>query len=90
MSGNGVRKLINNQKHSEAPGYDAVTNNMIKQLPCHCVNHLVTIYNSALRLQHLPESWKKAEVVTIPKKGEDPKIPQNRRPISLLSSLGKV
>ena len=31
-----------------------------------------------------------AEVVTIPKKGKDPKTPQYRRPISLLSCLGKV
>ena len=32
----------------------------------------------------------KAEVVTIPKKGKYPNIPQNRRPISLLSCLEKV
>ena len=33
---------------------------------------------------------KKAEVVTIPKPGKDPKFPQNRKPISLLSGLGKI
>ena len=59
-------------------------------LSCHCVNHLVTVYNSAVRLQHFPESWQKAEVVTIPKKGKDPNISQNRRTIGLLSCLGKV
>jgi len=67
-----------------------VTNSMLKQLPSHCVNHLVVIFNSALRLQHFPDVWKYANVVTIPKPGKDPKIPSNRRPISLLSSLGKI
>ena len=90
VSGNEVRKIIKSLKVRKAPGYDAETNSKIKQLTFHCVNHLVTIYNSALRLQHFPESWKKADVVTISKKGKDPKIPQNRRPISLFSCQGKV
>ena len=90
MSGNEVRKILKSLKHIEAPGYDAVTNSIIKKLPCHYIDHLVAIYNSAPRLQHFPESWKKTEVVTIPKQRKDPNISQNRRPISLLSCLGKV
>ena len=90
VSGNEVRKVIKSLKHNKAPGHDGVTNSMVKQLPCHFVNHLVVIFNSALRLQHFPDTWKKANVVTIPKQGKDPKTPQNRRPISLLSSLGKI
>ena len=35
-------------------------------------------------------SCKIAEVVLFPKHGKDPKFPQNRRPISLLSYLGKI
>ena len=60
VSGNEARTIIKSLKHSKAPGYDAVINSIIKQLPCHCINHLVTIYNGALRLQHFPESWKKS------------------------------
>jgi Reverse transcriptase (RNA-dependent DNA polymerase). len=85
-----VRNVIKNLKPNKAPGHDGVTNSMLKQLSYHFVNHLVVIYNSALKLQHFPETWKKADVVTIPKQGKDPKFPQNRRPISLLSCLGKV
>ena len=93
VSGNEERKVIKNLKPNKAPGYDGVANCMIKQLLCHFVNHLVAIYNCAncaLELQHFTTCWKKAEVVTIPKQGKDPKFPQNRRPISLLSCLEKI
>jgi hypothetical protein len=85
VSGIEVRKVIKNMKPNKAPGHDGVTNCMIRQLSCHFVNNLVAIYSSALNLQHFPACWKKAEVVTIPKQGQDPKFPQNRRPISLVS-----
>ena len=86
VSGNEVKKIIKILKHSKVPGYDAVTNSMIKQLPCNRVSHLVAIYNSALRLHHFPESGSGHNT----QKGKDPKIPQNRRPISLFTCLGKV
>ena len=60
VSGNEVRKVIKSLKHNKAPGNDGVTNGMVKQLPCHFVNHLVVIFNSALRLQHFPDTWKKS------------------------------
>ena len=69
VSGNEVRNVIKNLEHSVAPGHDGVTNSMVKQLLCHFVNHLVVIFNSALRLQHFPDIWKKANVVKIPKQG---------------------
>ena len=46
---------------------------MLKELPCQFVKHLAVIFNSALRLQHFPDIWKYANVVTIPKPGKDPK-----------------
>ena len=55
-------------------------------MSCHFVNHF---FNSALRVQHFPVIWKKAEVITILKPGKDPKIPQNRL-LSLPSVLPSV
>jgi hypothetical protein len=41
-------------------------------------------------LRHLPNIWKEAKVITIPKPGKDPKFPQNLHLISLLSTMGKL
>ena len=90
---NEVRKIIPSRKYTKAPVHDAVTDGMIKQLPSHSVNYLnylVTIYKGAVRSQNCPETWKKAEVVTIPKKGKGQEFPQNLRPTILLICLGKI
>jgi hypothetical protein len=73
VSGNEVKKVIKNLKPNKDPGYDGVTNCMIKQLSCHFVNHLVAINNCALELHYFLTCWKKAEVVTFPKQGKVPK-----------------
>jgi hypothetical protein len=43
-----------------------------------------------LWLSHFPNPWKEAKVITLPKLGKVPKLPQNLRPISLLSATGKL
>ena len=80
VTDNKVKKIIKHLKHAKAPGHDGVTNSMIKQLPNHCINHMVVIYKNTFKLQQFPVFWKKVEVITIPKRGEDPKLgfhPQN-------------
>ena len=83
-----MRMIIKNLNPNKASGHDGMTNCVNKQLPCNFVNHFVAIYISALKLQHFPVYWKKG--ATIPKEGKDPKVPQNRIPISILSCLGKI
>jgi hypothetical protein len=62
----------------------------LKLLPPKVVIALAAIFNASLRLCHFPTRWKNATVIFIPKPGKNSKLPQSYRPISLLSSIGKV
>jgi hypothetical protein len=52
--------------------------------------HLTHLFNHCLRLRHFPVPWKEANIITLPKPGKDPKFPPNLRPISFLSTAGKL
>jgi hypothetical protein len=52
--------------------------------------HLTHLFNHCLWVSHFPNLWKEAKVITLPKPGILPKFPQNLRPISLLSTTGKL
>jgi hypothetical protein len=85
-----VREIIGSLKVKKAPGPDHIPNTALKLLPDKVVVALTTIINASLRLCHFPSRWKRANVIFIPKPGKDPKFPQNYRPISLLSNVGKI
>ena len=55
----------------------------------HEVKLKIKYYNS-LRLKSFPTAFKSADVILLPKPGKDPLLAENYRPISLLSSIGKV
>lgn len=74
----------------EAPGDDGVNNAAIKRMPKKASVKLLAIINACLRLNYFPQSWKNAVIITIPKPGKDHKLPQNHRPISVLTSFSKI
>ena len=53
------------------------------------VTQMTFIFNLSVKSQRFPDSWKKALVIPIPKKG-DPASVTNYRPISLLPQPGKI
>jgi hypothetical protein len=71
-------------------GIDGIPNECLRHLSRRPLVHLTHLFNHCLRLSHFPKSWKEAKVITLPKPGKDPKFPQNLRPISLLSTTGKL
>jgi hypothetical protein len=85
-----IRKIIGSLKKKKAPGPDNISNTALKLLPPKVVVTLAAIFNASLRLCHFPSRWKNATVIFIPKPGKNSKLPQSNRPISLLSSIGKV
>jgi hypothetical protein len=51
---------------------------------------LTHFINAAFRLKHVPDAWKMAEVIMIPKQGKPPNGVKSYRPISLLSIISKL
>ncbi|GFT71497.1 probable RNA-directed DNA polymerase from transposon X-element [Trichonephila clavipes] len=78
---------LNNKK---APGKDGIKNIALKALPLNAITNITKIFNSCLQQNYFPQEWKHALITVIPKPGKDKKFPDNYRPISLISSLGKI
>ncbi|GFT62960.1 RNA-directed DNA polymerase from mobile element jockey [Trichonephila clavipes] len=78
---------LNNKK---APGKDGIKNIALKALPLNAITNITKIFNSCLQQNYFPQEWKHALITVIPKAGKDEKFPDNYRPISLISSLGKI
>jgi hypothetical protein len=77
-------------KLRKACGIDGIPNECLRHLPRRPLVHLTHLLNHCTRLPHLPNPWKEAKIITLPKPGKDPKLPQNLRPISLLPTTDKL
>lgn len=77
-------------KAKKAPGYDLITNKILKELSRKGLTLLTLLFNAILRLQHFPSQWKVAQIVLIPKPGKPPEQVSSYRPISLLPATSKV
>ena len=84
-----VKDIIHSIDINKASGPDNISHRMLQG----CINSicepLCILYNRSLSEGVFPESWKKAIVTPIFKKG-DKSLPSNYRPVSLLSSCGKI
>ena len=76
-------------RHNKSPGHD----NLLNECLLHC-NHsmlciITRLFNHLFNIGIFPEYWSHCMIVPIYKKG-DPILPNNYRPITLLSSIGKL
>jgi hypothetical protein len=85
-----LHKVIKSLKLRKACGIDGIQNECLRQLPMRLLVYLTQLFNRCLQLSHLPNLWKEAKVITLPKLGKDLKFLQNVRPVSLLSTTGKL
>jgi hypothetical protein len=85
-----VLKAIDESRNRKSPGFDGVTNEMLKNLSTKAKKSFCFLLNTCLKFLHFPNPWKLAVVVAFPKKGKDPSLPSNYRPISLLPVPGKI
>ncbi|KAJ0177653.1 hypothetical protein K1T71_006526 [Dendrolimus kikuchii] len=85
-----VQDFIKALKPRKAPGNDGISHKLLKILPAQLILIMVSIFNAAINNCQFPKTWKEAEVIGIRKPGKPASKPSSYRPISLLSSLGKL
>ena len=85
-----AKEIDNNLNPKKSPGYDEISPKMLKELPRKAIIHLTHIYNAILRMEYIPEQWKRAQVIMLLKPGKPPENVASYRPISLLPSLSKL
>jgi hypothetical protein len=77
-------------KTRSAPGQDDITPTLLRHLSRKALTHLTTLFNHLLLKGHFPETWKRGKVIPIPKPNKPSTDPTSYRPISFLSTLGKL
>ena len=87
-----IISALNKLKHRKAAGHDQIPNSVLKALSSldSFVKLFTKLLNSCLSLSYFPKAWKIAKIVAIPKSTPASSNPTNFRPISLLSTAGKV
>ncbi|GFY56704.1 probable RNA-directed DNA polymerase from transposon X-element [Trichonephila inaurata madagascariensis] len=85
-----VCEIILDLKNKKAPGKDNVKNLALKSLPINAITYLTKVFNRCLAHNYFPKAWKHAIITVLPKPGKDDKLAINYRPISLLSTMGKI
>lgn len=84
-----VKSVLQNLKLGKSSGPDNINNKLLKELANQLSIPLCDIFNSSLHSSTCPNMWKQAHVTPIYKK-DNPSLAANYRPISLLSTIGKV
>ncbi|VVC31606.1 Reverse transcriptase domain [Cinara cedri] len=70
--------------------YVEISPKMLKEFPKKAIIRLTHIYNTILRLEYIPEQWKRAKVIMLLKPGKPLEDVTSYRPISFLPGLSKL
>lgn len=84
-----IRTALHNLNSKSAPGPDRVSNRALKNLDDQSVKQLTEYINDCWQHGCIPQQWKTARTILIPKPGKAPSL-DNLRPISLTSCVGKT
>ena len=90
ISESEILKAVKQLKNNKSSGIDNIKNEHIKST----INIMLPIYTKLFNLVFnsgkIPESWTLGVIKPIYKNKGDPKLPENYRPITILSCLGKL
>ena len=91
ISADEILKCISNLKNSKASSStDNILNEYIKSTKDKLLPVNIFLFNSILDTGYMPESWLKGSINPIYKGKGQPSDPNNYRPITILSCLGKL
>ena len=84
-----VKQLLLSSDINKASGPDNISPHTLKMCASELAQPLVLLFKNCIHQQRWPSLWKSARVVAVHKKNSRT-LPENYRPISLLSGLGKI
>ncbi len=82
----GILSTLNRKK---APGPDGIPNHLLRAAAPSICTSLAVLFNNSLASGEIPSAWKVGTIKAIHKSGRRD-LPDNYRPISLLSNVSKV
>ena len=85
-----IGKCIAKLKNAKYCGFDEIINEYIKVSKAQMLPIYVGLFNLILNTGTIPEVWSKGKIMPIYKNNGDSTNPDNYRPISILSCLGKL
>ena len=85
-----IERCIKKLKNSKAPGGDEILNEYLKITKDCMLPIYASLFNHILDTGHIPDQWLEGKIQPIYKNKGDSLDPNNYRPITLLSCLGKL
>jgi hypothetical protein len=79
-----------NLNPKEAPGFDLITGEFLKEFKRKALVKRTTLINAFIRLNYIPDAMKTAEGIMIPKPGKNLSELESYRPISLPTIMSKL
>lgn len=74
----------------KTPGFDRISYEMLKKSPSCLRSKLLSLYNNIFNNGTIPQAWKVATIIPIPKPNKDHSTLSGYRPISLLPCASKI
>ena len=83
-----VEEIIDNLKGNKAGGSDGILPELLKSSVVAIITHIKDLFDTVWREVQVPQEWRDATLIPIPKKG-DLSLCDNWRGISLFNVFGK-
>ena len=85
-----LERSIKNLDDEKAYGSDEIHNQFLKNLPPTKVTELLGMFNRSWTRGEVPKEWKKGIILPFLKPGKEKHLPENYRPITLLSRVSAL